>query len=71
VNVDYTFTNLGYAGRPSGTGKTGGPVPTITVSLTGLTFNFLLLGNLLGLGNIPIRPFPTTIVGEDLSTTYN
>src|SRR5438105_2983465 len=34
VIVEYKFTGLGYVGRP------GGPVPTIIVKLTGLTFNF-------------------------------
>jgi hypothetical protein len=66
VEVRYRFTGLGYAGRP------GGPVPTITVSLTGLTFDFLLLGSLLGLDNqVDLPAFATTIVGEDLSTTYS
>src|SRR5262249_8538091 len=32
VSVEYRFTGLGFAGRP------GGPVPTITLRLTGLTF---------------------------------
>lgn len=71
VVVTYGFTGLGYAGRPSSTGKAGGPVPTITVSLTGLTFNFLLLGGLLGLNTLPIPAFPVTMVGEDLSKSYN
>lgn len=65
VNVRYQFTGLGYAGRP------GGAVPTISVSLTGLQFDFLILGSLLGLDNrIDLPSFTTTIVGEDLSSSF-
>jgi hypothetical protein len=65
VEVRYQFTGLGYAARP------GGPIPTITVSLTSLTFDFLLLGSLLGLDDqLDLPAFATTIVGEDLSTTF-
>ena len=52
---------LGFAAR-------GGPVPTVTVSLQGLTFQFVFLGGLMGLGNISIPPLTTTITGEDLSS---
>lgn len=65
VDVRYQFTGLGYAGRP------GGPIPTITVSLTGLTFDFLLLGRLLGLNNLNIPAYTATVVGEDLSKTWS
>jgi hypothetical protein len=63
VIVTYRQTGLGFAGRP------GGPVPTITVELTGLTFNFVFLGKLLGLGPIAMPAMKTTATGEDLSTT--
>jgi hypothetical protein len=61
VVVTYRQTGLGFAGRP------GGPVPTITVELTGLTFNLPFLGSLLG--PITMPPMRTTATGEDMSTT--
>ncbi len=61
VKVRYQYTGLGYAGRP------GGPVPTITVSLTGLSHNFTLVGGLAGITSISLPTFATTITGEDLS----
>ena len=58
VNIQYGSTGLGYAGRP------GGPVPTITVSLQNLPFQFYFL------------PFSShqiqvsaTASGEDLSSS--
>ncbi len=62
VKVTYTQTGLGFAGRP------GGPVPTITLELTGLTFNFVVLNSLLGFAPITIPAMRTTVTGEDLST---
>ena len=59
VRIVYTQTGLGYAGRP------GGPVPTITVSLQDLQFQFFFLSYLLG-RNIPIPAMTTTITAEDL-----
>lgn len=61
VIVTYQNTGLGFAGRP------GGPVPTITVQLTGLTFEFVALGDLLGLDAITMPDFLVTMTGEDLS----
>lgn len=61
VNVRYTHTGLGFAGRP------GGPVPTVTVELVGLNYDFIFLDGLLGLGPIPLTTMRTTITGEDLS----
>ena len=60
VVIRYQFTGLGYAGRP------GGMVPTITVSLKELQFNWVALSGLLGLGPITIPGLKTTITGEDL-----
>ena len=37
VSVSYIYSGLGFAGRP------GGPVPTVTVSLQNLTFQFFFL----------------------------
>jgi hypothetical protein len=61
VIVTYSHTGLGFAGRP------GGPVPTITVQLKDLDFEFLALGDLLGLEDITMPPFTVTMTGEDLS----
>jgi Flp pilus assembly protein TadG len=59
VRIVYTQTGLGYAGRP------GGPVPTITVSLQNLRFQFFFLSYLLG-ASVPIPAMTTTITAEDL-----
>ncbi len=61
VIVRYQYTGLGYAGRP------GGPVPTITVSLTGLNYDFILIGGLAGLTSMQLPSFATTVTGEDLN----
>jgi hypothetical protein len=63
VVVVYTQTGLGYVGRP------GGPVPTITVALQNLPFQFFFLGALIGLNNVEIPAMTTTITGEDLSSS--
>jgi hypothetical protein len=64
VKIVYTQpaapTGLGSAGRP------GGPVPTITVSLQSLRFEFFFLGDLLGFHNLHIPAMITTVTGEDL-----
>ena len=62
VRVIYEQTGMGFAGRP------GGPVPTITIELTGLTFDLPFLNNLMGLPPIPIPAMSTSATGEDLST---
>jgi TadE-like protein len=62
VQIVYAQTGLGYAGRY------GGPVPTITVSIQNLPFQFFFLGGLLGFANINMPGLQTTITGEDLSS---
>jgi len=59
VRIVYTQTGLGYAGRP------GGPVPTITVALQNMRFEFFFLRYLLG-PDIPMPAMTTTITAEDL-----
>lgn len=59
VVIDYTQTGLGYAGRP------GGPVPTITVSLRKMQFQFFFLSALLGV-QIAMPPMSTTVTAQDL-----
>lgn len=63
VVVRYAATGLGYQTRP------GGPVPTITVSLQGVTFQFFFLGALLGFNNITMPSMLSTVTGEDLKST--
>jgi hypothetical protein len=62
--VRYTHTGLGFAGRPDG------PVPTISIELIGLNFEFILLGGLMGFGPIQIPAMHATITGEDLSKSW-
>ena len=58
VVIVYRQTGLGFAGRP------GGPVPTITLSLQNMTFEFFFL-QALGI-HIAIPSVTTTITAEDL-----
>lgn len=61
VSITYSHTGLGFAGRP------GGPVPTITLRLTGLTFDFFAVGALLGFQQVTMPDFAVTMTGEDLN----
>jgi hypothetical protein len=63
VVIIYTETGFGYAGRP------GGPVPTITISLQDLPFQFFFLSGIRGFNNIPIPALTTSITAEDLSSS--
>ena len=65
VVVTYEETGLGFCGRP------GGPVPTITVQLTGLTFDWIFMDVLVpGIGDVVQLPgLRTTVTGEDLKST--
>lgn len=66
IVVRYQYTGMGYAGR------TAGPVPTITVSLQGVTYDFVLLGGLAGLTSLTFPAQATsTITGEDLKATWS
>ena len=62
VKIVYAQTGLGYAGRP------GGPMPTITVSIQNLPFQFYFLGGLMGFRNLQIPASTTSITAEDLSS---
>ena len=64
VVVTYTATGLGYQTR------LGGPVPTITVSLQNMTYQFFFLGGLVpGLSNMTMPSMLSTVTGEDLKST--
>ncbi|MFV0299143.1 MAG: hypothetical protein ACK5JT_23830, partial [Hyphomicrobiaceae bacterium] len=72
VIVTYASTGLGFAGRPGPyPARVGGAVPTITVELTGLTFELPFLNGLLGVGNITMPAMRTSATGEDMATPYN
>lgn len=62
VKIIYTQTGLGFAGR------SGGPVPTITVLLQNLPFHFFFLSGFLHFGSIDIPGVRTTVTGEILSS---
>lgn len=59
IVVTYTATGLGYQTR------LGGPVPTITVSLQNITFQFFFLR----FNNITVPSMLSTVTGEDLKST--
>jgi Flp pilus assembly protein TadG len=60
VQVVLRGSGLGFVGR-------GAPVPLVTVRLTGMTFDFIALDDLLGFGPINMPAFDATIVGEDMN----
>ena len=62
VIVEYRYSGLGYVSRPEG------PIPTIVIKLTGLTYQFIALHGLLGLGPITMPDFKITITGEDINS---
>lgn len=62
VIVEYIDVGLGFAGRQA-------PVPEVRVRLTGLTFDYIFIGPLLGFTNIAMPDFRATLVGEDLSSS--
>ena len=61
IVITYTASGLGYQTRQ------GGPVPTITVSLQNMTFQFFFLGGLLGFNNINMPTMLSTVTGEDMN----
>jgi hypothetical protein len=69
VQVVYQQTRLGYVQ------STGGPQPTVTVSLlqtpddASLKFRFFFLGGLMGFADKKIPAFTTTVTGEALSAS--
>jgi Flp pilus assembly protein TadG len=60
VIVEYTQTGLGFAGRP------GGPLPSITIRLTGINFDFVVLDNILGLTQISMSGLSASAPAEDM-----
>lgn len=62
VTVEYRHVGLGFAGNPYGPDI----VPTVTIKLSGMVFQFLTPG-LSGITSVSLPDFRTTLTGEDLS----
>ena len=62
VIIEYRYSGLGYVSRP------GGPIPTVVLKLTGLTYKFAALKGFLGFGPITMPDFKITITGEDINS---
>jgi Flp pilus assembly pilin Flp len=60
VQVVFRGAGLGFVGR-------GAPVPMVTVRLTGMTYDFVAIDDLLGFGALSMPGFDATLVGEDLN----
>jgi hypothetical protein len=61
VRIDFKGSGFGFVGR-------GSPVPLVSVSLQGMTYDFVVIDTLLGwTGIINMPPFTATIIGEDLA----
>lgn len=68
VTIEYEDSGLGFAGRPVG------PVPQITVRLTGLTYDFIALPALgaffgLNISSWTLPDFEVTMTGEDMGSS--
>lgn len=62
--IEYTFNGLGFVGRP------GGLPVDVTVRLTDMTFEFIVLDALVGMSKqIAMPPFAATLVGEDFNSS--
>lgn len=64
IVINYTATGLGYYTR------TGGSVPTISVSLQNVKFQFFFLSGLLGFNDITMPSMLSTATGEDMKSTW-
>jgi Flp pilus assembly protein TadG len=60
VQVVLKGSGLGFVGR-------GSPVPLVTVRLTGMTYNFIVLDDLLGFSPLTMPSFDATLVAEDFN----
>ncbi|MCZ6495175.1 MAG: hypothetical protein O6924_03245, partial [Alphaproteobacteria bacterium] len=70
VAVEYYFMGLGFVGRPCG------PVPSVTVRLQNMNFDFIVIDALLNVffagggfaSSLAMPSFTATMTGEDLNT---
>jgi hypothetical protein len=60
VQVVLQGAGLGFVGR-------GAPVPMVTVRLTGMTYDFIAVDDLMGFDTLNMPGFDSTLVGEDLN----
>lgn len=60
VQVVFRGAGLGFVGR-------GAPVPLVTVRLTGMAYEYIAVGALLGISDLDMPGFDATLVGEDLN----
>lgn len=60
--VEYEDLQLAFDGR-------GSPVASVTVRIVDMTFDFLIIDGLLGMGSISMPDFRTTLTTEDLRST--
>ncbi|MBX9746715.1 MAG: pilus assembly protein [Hyphomonadaceae bacterium] len=60
VQVELRGAGLGFVGR-------GAPVPMVTVRLTGMSYEFVAIDDLLGFDDLVMPGFDATLVGEDLN----
>ena len=58
VSVQLRGSTMGFLGR-------GRAIPLITVQTTGLTYNWVAIGALLGIGNVTMPSFASTLPAED------
>jgi hypothetical protein len=66
VVIRYQYTGMGYAGRIAG------PIPTITVSLQNVKYEFVFLSALANLTEVRFPVSATsTVTGEDLKATWS
>lgn len=63
VTIIYRHVGLGFAGNPFGPDYS----PTVTVRLSGMTFDFVT-PTLIGLGSVNLPAYATTLTGEDLGS---
>ena len=73
ITIDYSHVGVGFAGRPG-----MHIVPAVTVRLTGVTFDFMILSFIRPLmfygsdqsttSGIPMPPFTATLSGEDFNS---
>lgn len=62
LEVRYSYAALGYPRRPDG------PVPLIQLKMSGVPFQFMLLGAFIGRDTLTMPEFTVSAVAENLST---
>ncbi len=61
VTVKYENSGLGFVGHPAGA------VPTITVTVTGMSYQFIFLSGFMDFGITSMPDFSETMTGEDMN----